>query len=78
LSFRLITGRLGVVIACADIGTDALKMGASILSYTFLVHVALDLLMDKVIINNWLPILPALEKVGNGKHLFNTLTFLAC
>jgi len=67
-----------VVIACGDIGIDALKMGASILGYSFLVHVALDLLMDKLIINDWLPILSALEKVSYGKHLFNTLTFLAC
>lgn len=67
-----------MVIACGDISIDALKMGASILGYTFLVHVALELLMDKLIINHWLPILPALEKVSNRKHLFNTLAFLAC
>jgi hypothetical protein len=78
MRFRLITGRLGMVIASADIGIDALKMGASFLGYTILVHVALDLLMDKLIINDWLPILSALEKVSYGKHLFNTLTFLAC
>ena len=67
-----------MVIACGDIGIDALKMGASILGYSFLVHVSLDLLMDKLIINHWLPILPALEKVSNGKHLLDTLAFLAC
>ncbi len=67
-----------IVIACADIVINVLKMGTAILGYTFLIHVALDLLMDKLVINYWLPLLPALEKMSNGKHLFNTLTFLAC
>ena len=67
-----------MVIACGDIGIDALKMGASILGYSFLVHVTLDLLMDKLIINHRLPILSSLQKVSNGKHLLYTLAFLAC